>query len=74
MLRLEAAGANSAACSVCRRVFTLMKTGLDCTHGPVDNRCSGSSSGAPPATKSGVSQPLRKAQLSTFQGDARQTF
>ena len=58
--RTEGAHLTSAACSVCRRVFTLTKIGLVRTHGPVDNRCSGSR--APPDSKSAASAPLDKVQ------------
>ena len=33
---------SSAACAACLRVFTLTKTGLVRTHGPIDSHCRGS--------------------------------
>ena len=57
--RAEGASTSSAACVACRRVFTLMKTGLARTHGPVDSRCPGSR--APPASSSVASQPMTNA-------------
>ena len=58
--RTEGASLTRAACSACRRVFTLTKTGLVRTHGPVGNRCSGSP--VPPASNSSATPPSEKAQ------------
>ena len=57
--RVKGGDTSGAVCAACRRVFTLTKTGLVRTHGPVGSRCSGSR--APPASSIDVPQPPSNA-------------